>query len=101
MQPTLRIYLTKVEANRGAIQRVALAFGTRQAHRSTMRDFHPEDYAVAVKLRADPPLPWRWEIYCAGKRLPIERSSDFFATMGAAHVAGKKALTQLIDRLAA
>jgi hypothetical protein len=42
-----------------------------------------------------------WEIYCAGKRLPIERSSSFFATMETAHTEGKKALTELIDRLEA
>jgi len=64
-----------------------------------MRDVDREDYTVVVKLRADPPLPWKWEIYCAGKRLPIERSPSFFASMGTAHAAGKKALTQLIDRL--
>jgi hypothetical protein len=65
------------------------------------RNFDPNDYAVVVKLRADPPLPWRWEIYCAGKRLPIERSSSFFATRETAHAAGKKALTQLIEKLEA
>jgi len=63
------------------------------------RDFDPEDYAVVVKLRAQPPNPWRWEIYCAGKRLPIERSPDFFESRGTAHMAGKQALTRLIERL--
>jgi hypothetical protein len=63
------------------------------------RNFDSDDYAVVVKLRADPPTPWRWEIYCAGKRLPIERSETLFASRGTAHAAGKKALTRLIDRL--
>jgi hypothetical protein len=65
------------------------------------RDFDPDDYSVVVKLRADPPTPWKWEIYCAGKRLPVERSETFFASSGAAHSAGEKALTQLIARLSA
>jgi len=61
--------------------------------------FDREDYAVVVKLRAAPPCPWRWEIYCAGKRLPIERSTDFFASRGAAYASGKEALDRLIDKL--
>ena len=63
------------------------------------RDFDPEDYAVVVKLRAGPPCPWRWEIYCAGKRLPIERSATLFETRGAAQASGKEALTRLVDKL--
>ncbi len=63
------------------------------------RSFDREDYAVVVKLRADPPRPWRWEIYCAGKRQPIERSEDFFTSRGAAQASGKAALTRLIDKL--
>src|SRR6266496_549605 len=35
-------------------------------------DFDPDDYSVVVKHRALPPKPWKWEIYCAGKRQPIE-----------------------------
>jgi len=48
------------------------------------RDFDPEDYALVAKLRANPPNPWKWEIYCAGKRLPIEQSATYFDTRGAA-----------------
>jgi hypothetical protein len=62
-------------------------------------DFDPDDYSVVVKLRADPPRPWRWEIYCAGKRWPIEQSSTLFESRGAAQAAGKQALAQLITRL--
>ena len=65
------------------------------------RDFDPDDYAVVVKLRAVPPNPWRWEIYCAGKRLPIEQSETLFESRGAAQQAGKQALTQLLARLSA
>ena len=62
-------------------------------------DFDPDDYSVVVKLRAGPPAPWKWEIYCAGKQMPVERSSNFFQSPGTAHVAGKAALAQLIDKL--
>lgn len=62
------------------------------------RNFDPEDYAVVVKLRANPPTPWRWEIYCAGKRLPVEQSGVCFASRGTAHTAGKEALARLLDR---
>jgi hypothetical protein len=65
------------------------------------REFDPEDYAVVVKLRANSATPWKWEIYCAGKRLPVEQSQMFFATRGAAHTAGKMALDQLLQRLSA
>jgi hypothetical protein len=65
------------------------------------RIFDIEDYAVVVKLRASPPCPWRWEIYCAGKRLPVERSADLFPSRGAAVASGKAALTRLIGKLGA
>jgi hypothetical protein len=61
--------------------------------------FDREDYAVVVKLRGDPPRPWRWEIYCAGKRQPIERSESLFASRGDAQASGKAALIRLIDSL--
>jgi hypothetical protein len=38
------------------------------------------DYSVVVKLRAPPPNSWRWEIYRAGRRTPIEQSSVNFDT---------------------
>ena len=64
-----------------------------------LSNFDRDDYAVVVKLRADPPCPWRWEIYCAGKRSPVERSPAFFASPNAAYLSGKAALTRLIDKL--
>jgi len=64
-----------------------------------MKDY--PDFSVVVKNRGRLPTPWKWEIYCAGKRLPIERSSDFFPSRSAAHLAGKDALTRLIERLSA
>ena len=79
-----------------------MAFPAHGAHGLLMnRNMSPEDYAVVVKLRANPPKPWRWEIYCAGKRLPIEQSDVCFETRGTAHTAGKAALTHLLEKLGA
>ena len=77
-----------------------LAFFGLPGHKPSMRrDFDPEDYALVAKLRANPPNPWKWEIYCAGKRLPIEQSDTYFESRGAAQQAGKKALTELLAKL--
>jgi hypothetical protein len=62
------------------------------------RNFDPDDYSVVVKLRAALPAPWRWEIYCAGKRLPIDQSHRLFESRGEAHAEGKKALKQLLAK---
>jgi hypothetical protein len=61
--------------------------------------FDPDDYSVVVKHRADPPNPWKWEIYCAGKRQPLERSPIFFPSREKASLAGKEVFTQLMERL--
>jgi hypothetical protein len=57
------------------------------------------DYSVVVKRRAPPPNSWRWEIYRAGRRSPIEQSSVYFETMTMASKAGKEALKQFLDKL--
>ena len=54
-----------------------------------------------MKLRANTATPWKWEIYCAGKRLPVAHSETFFASRGAASSAGKEALNQLLEKLTA
>jgi hypothetical protein len=56
-----------------------------------------EDFSVVVKNRANPPKPWRWEIYRAGRESAIDRSVEFFATVGAATRAGNKALQLLLS----
>ena len=56
-----------------------------------------EDFGVVVKNRAKPPKPWQWEIYRAGRTSPISRSAEFFATVGDATRAGKKALQLLLS----
>ena len=81
---------------------ISLAFFGVSAHKSAMRrDFDPDDYALVAKLRANPPNPWKWEIYCAGKRLPVEQSTTFYDSRGSAQAAGKKALTELLAKLSA
>jgi hypothetical protein len=54
------------------------------------------DFSVVVKNRAPPPKPWRWEIYRAGRKSPIECSSVLYETVEAANRAGKEALKQLL-----
>ena len=56
--------------------------------------FSPIDYSLAIKNKGHPPKPWRWEIYAAGKRKPVQQS-DFFATMSEATRAGKAALAKI------
>jgi hypothetical protein len=57
------------------------------------RCFDRSDYSVAIK-HGKPQNSWRWEINCAGKSLPIERSPIHFPTMSEANRAGKEALQQ-------
>ena len=63
--------------------------------------FDETDYSVVVKNRADPPNPWRWEIYRAGRSSAIGQSPNFFRTMAATNKAGKAALKQLLGKLKA
>jgi hypothetical protein len=60
--------------------------------------FVSADYSVAVRRNRKPRDSWRWEIYRAGKSIPVERSQDYFQTMAAATRAGKVALKQLLAR---
>ena len=64
-------------------------------------EFDPADYSVVVKLRGTPPKPWRWEIYCACKSVPVERSLIFFESMAEAAKEGKRALAQLLAKQSA
>jgi hypothetical protein len=64
-------------------------------------EFDPADYSLVVKRRGNPPKPWRWEIYCAGKSGSIERSPVFFESMAEAAKEGKKALAHLLAEQAA
>jgi hypothetical protein len=56
-----------------------------------------EDFSVVVKNRANPPKPWRWEIYRAGRTSPIEHSEIYFESMSAASRAGKEALKAMLS----
>ncbi len=50
------------------------------------------DFSVVVKNRGQPPKPWRWEIYRAGRKSPVTRSTVLFETVSEANITGKKAL---------
>jgi hypothetical protein len=58
-------------------------------------EFDPADYSLAVKRRGRPAKPWRWEIYCPCKTVPVERSAIFFESMAEAAKEGKRALARL------
>jgi hypothetical protein len=58
--------------------------------------FHQTDFSVVVKNHASLPRPWRWEIYRAGRKSPIECSSVLYETAEAANRAGKEALKELL-----
>ncbi len=60
----------------------------------------PSDYTLAIKNRGRPPLPWKWEIYVAGKSKPVLQSG-FFATMSEATRSGKAALAEIRAKQAA
>jgi hypothetical protein len=62
-------------------------------------EFDPTDYSVVVKNRAPLQKPWRWEIYCAGKRQPIKRSGALYESRGEASLVGKGALAQLLQQI--
>lgn len=62
--------------------------------------FDASDYTVAVKNRGGP-RPWKWEIYRAGRRSPVEQSAQSFDSMAAATREGKLALQQFVSKRAA
>jgi hypothetical protein len=78
---------------------LSLAIAGDGAHIMLMMELDPTDYSVVVKHKAKPPNPWRWEIYCAGRKSPIAQSPLFFPTMTSASKAGKEALKQFLDNL--
>ena len=75
--------------------------GAAALARVVREEFDPADYSLAVKLRGTPPKLWRWEIYCACKAAPVERSLVFFESIADAAKAGKKALAHLLAKQSA
>jgi hypothetical protein len=75
--------------------------GAAALARAVSEEFDRADYSFAVKRRANPPKPWRWEIYCAGHLGAVERSPVFFESMAEAVKEGKKALARLLGKRAA
>jgi hypothetical protein len=91
--------LTLVEKKPQRLQ-PSLAICHDPAHMLAMlKDFDPSDYSIVVKSRAPLPKPWRWEIYCAGKRQPIQRSDVLFESREKASATGKAALAKLLEKL--
>jgi hypothetical protein len=74
-----------------------VAFFANLAHCPAMDTLENTDYSVVVKHRGKPPNPWRWEIYCAGRKSSIVNSPVYFPTMTEANRAGKEALKQHLD----
>lgn len=66
--------------------------------RAVIGESDPADYSFVVKRRGGPSKPWRWEIYCACKAVPVERSPIFFESMAEAVKAGKKALADFLAK---
>jgi len=60
--------------------------------------FDPADYSFVVKRRGNPEKPWQWEIYCAGRSAPVERSPGSFERMAEAAKEGKKALGHFLSK---
>lgn len=58
--------------------------------------FDPEDFSFVVKMRGGPEKPWIWEVHCAGKGKPVERSSVFYKSAAEAAREGKKALARIL-----
>jgi hypothetical protein len=55
------------------------------------------DFSVVVKNRAPLPKPWKWEIYRAGRRSPIQTSQISFESMVEAKRIGTAALALLLS----
>lgn len=62
-------------------------------------DLNRTDFSVVVKNRARTPKPWRWEIYCAGRRSPIARSNNFFELRSTASLESHVALDEMLRKL--
>ena len=62
-----------------------------------MSRFDSTDFSVVVKHRAQPPRPWRWEIYRAGRSSPIQHSPNYFETIALAKKEGEVALNLLLS----
>lgn len=58
--------------------------------------FDPADFSFVVKMRGGAEKPWIWEVHCAGKAKPVERSPVFYKSMAEAAKEGKKALARVL-----
>ena len=58
--------------------------------------FDSQDFSFVVKMRGGPEKPWIWEVHCAGRAKPVERSSVFYKSAAMAAKEGKKALARIL-----
>ena len=88
--------------NRGmglfAVKTNRLGISALLLRRARGEEFDSADYSFVVKRRANPPKPWRWEIYCACKATPVDCSPVFFESMAEAAKEGKKALADFLAK---
>ena len=61
-------------------------------------ELEPRDFHLAVKRREHMDMPWRWEIWAAGKGRPVILSERHFETMSEATREGKAALKSLLQK---
>ena len=62
--------------------------------------FDPADFSFVVKMRGGAENPWIWEVHCAGKAKPVERSPVVYQSMAEAAKEGKKALARILKQAA-
>lgn len=58
--------------------------------------FDPVDFSFVVKMRGGAEKPWIWEVHCAGKAKPVERSPVFYKSAALASKEGKRALARVL-----
>jgi hypothetical protein len=61
-------------------------------------ELEPGDFHLAVKRREFSEIPWRWEIWAAGKGKAVAQSERHFPTMSEAMRQGKAALKALLQK---
>jgi hypothetical protein len=60
-------------------------------------ELEPADFHVAIKRREYSNMPWRWEIWAAGKTRAVAQSEAQFSTVSEAMKQGKAALKVLLQ----
>jgi len=56
------------------------------------------DFSIFVKNKGTDSKPWKWMIYSAGRKSPMVRSRENFASIAGAYKAGKEALKEFLEQ---